>query len=250
MDAIAAIVARLSPTADVQSVIARLEAIETERDGFFAPPPDPAARAQREPRPDGVACFNGMYLSVTQKVADALHVDFERPDFIHRLDVVFAEFYFEAVKAQADHAWCSRAWAPLFELCRERRVLPLQFAVAGMNAHINNDLTFALVQTWHEQGLTGDQDTPEYRDFQKVNGLLEQVEKDIKGPLLDPFVADVDHVLGQVDDKLAMWSVAQARDDAWDRAQELREHPDRIYDAFHDRLIGLAGRLLLSPLLP
>jgi hypothetical protein len=250
MDAIAARVGRLSAAADVQSVIARLEAIETERDGFFAPPPDPASRAKREPRPDGVACFNGMYLSVTQRVADALHADFERPDFVHRLDVVFAEFYFEAVLAQSEHAWCSRAWAPLFELCDERRVLPLQFAVAGMNAHINNDLAFALVQTWREHGVTGDPDTPEYRDFQKVNALLEQVEKEIKGPLLDPFIGDVDHVLGQLDDKLAMWSVAQARQDAWDRARHMREHPDRIYDAFHDRLVGLAGRLLLSPLLP
>jgi hypothetical protein len=189
-----------------------------------------------------------MYPCVTRAVAAALALDFERPDVVERLDVVFAEFYFEAIAAQQDHQWCSRAWSPLFELAAAKRVLPLQFAVAGMNAHINNDLAFALVQTWREFGLDGDTDTPEYRDFQKVNAVLKAVEDQVKVALLDPFIADVDHALGRVDDYLAMWSVAKARDDAWDRARKMHRHPDTDYDTFHDRLVGFAGRLLLSPL--
>ena len=50
-------------------------------------------------------------------------------------------------------AWVSKAWAPLFARKDERGILALQFAIAGMNAHINNDLAHALVLTWHELGL-------------------------------------------------------------------------------------------------
>jgi hypothetical protein len=250
MSAIAARVAGLDRAAEIASVIARLEAIESARDGFYNPPAtaDPVARAKRDPRPDGVVCFNGMYLCVTRAVAGALQADFEHPEFIHRLDVIFAEFYFEAVAAETERQWCSRAWSPLFEEALEQRILPLQFAVAGMNAHINNDLAYALVQAWAEFGLRGDEDTPEYRDYLKVNALLEAVETQIKVALLDPFIADVDHALGRVDDLLALWSIAKARQDAWDRAQKMRRHPDAEYDSLHDRLVGFTGHLLLSPL--
>jgi hypothetical protein len=249
MTQIVARVAHLRPDADVAGVLATLERIERERDGFFVPEgPGPVQRAARAPRPDGVACFNALYLEVTRAVRDALP-QFESPAFISRLDVVFAEYYLEACRAAARRAWISRAWAPLFEACEEPRILPLQFAIAGMNAHINNDLSYALVQTWRELGLEPGDDTPEHRDFQRVNAILEAVEARIKPVLLDPFIAGLDHLLGQIDDRLALWSVAKARADAWDRALELNERPGHGHDDFHDRLVGFAGHLLLAPLL-
>jgi hypothetical protein len=248
MTQIVACVARLPRDADIAGVIAGLERIERERDGFFVPGgPAPAERAARAPRPDGVACFNAMYLAVTRAVQVALPA-FESPAFVSRLDVVFAEFYLEACRAATERAWISRAWAPLFEAREDPRILPLQFAIAGMNAHINNDLSYALVQTWRELGLRPGDDTPEHRDFVRINGILEAVEARIKPVLLDPFIADLDHLLGRIDDRLALWSVAKARADAWDRALELSERPGRGHDDLHDRLVGFAGHLLLSPL--
>jgi hypothetical protein len=249
MAEVAARVARLSRQADVADVVARLDEIERDRDGFFAAGGSPADRAARRPAPDGVACFNGMYLRVTQGVRDAL-AEFESPAFVARLDVVFAQFYFEAYHAVAARAWRSRAWAPLFEAADDARVLPLQFAIAGMNAHINNDLAYALVQTWRELGLRPGTDTPEHRDYLKVNALLESVEGTVKRALLDPFTADLDQLLGRVDDWLALWNVAKARADAWDRALHMHRHPDPVYDALHDRAVGFASHLLLVPLLP
>ena len=38
---------------------------------------------------------------------------------------------------------CRQAWAPLVERRATRGVLPIQFALAGMNAHINHDLALA-----------------------------------------------------------------------------------------------------------
>src|SRR5215210_4143116 len=226
----------------VGEVLDRLTTIEQDLDGFFSPAGGgPAARRERPPLPDGVACFNGMYLQVTQAVREALPT-FEDPVFVERLDVLFAEFYFQAYEAALANAWVSKAWQPLFARRAERR-LPLQFAITGMNAHINNDLAHALVLTWGELGL-GD---AQRRDYDKVNGILEQVERELKGPLSDALIAEVDTAFGRTDDFLALWSIRQARDQAWERARIMRDVTGEELGGLFDRLVGFAGNLLLGP---
>ena len=172
MPALAERVSLVPANRSVGEVVDRLTTIEQELDGFFSPAAgSPAARRERPPLPDGVACFNGMYLQVTEAVRDELPA-FESPEFVERLDVLFAEFYFQAFDAAAARAWVSEAWAPLFERRDERGILALQFAIAGMNAHINNDLAHALVLTWRELDLEPSRDTPEFRDYKKVNAIL------------------------------------------------------------------------------
>ncbi len=231
----------------VGEVVDRLTAIEQKLDGFFSPSGGgPATRRDRPPLPDGVACFNGMYLQVTEAVRDELPA-FESPEFVERLDVLFAEFYFQAFDAAAARAWVSKAWAPLFARKDERGILALQFAIAGMNAHINNDLAHALVLTWHELDLEPRRDSPEYRDYEKVNAILQRVEADIKGPLADDLIASVDTLLGTTDDFLALWSISRAREEAWRRAQIMRGLPAGELDALFDGFVGFAGNLLLRP---
>jgi hypothetical protein len=230
----------------VGEVVDRLTTIETTLDGFYAPPGDPAARRTRTPLPNGVACFNGMYLEVTKAVRDALP-RFENPEFIERLDVVFAQFYLEAYDADGAGAWVSKAWEPLF-LDRDEHRLPLQFAIAGMNAHINNDLAHALVLTWKELDLTPADGTPERRDYDAINDILKGVEDRLKGTLSDAIIAEVDDAFGTADDLLAMWSIKAARDQAWDRARIMRDLPGGELDGVFDRLVGFAGNLLLHKL--
>src|SRR3954449_820817 len=118
-------VSRVPADRTVEEVVDRLTSIEETLDGFFSPlGAGPAARRDRAPLPDGVACFNGMYLEVTKAVRDALPT-FESRAFVERLDVLFGEFYFQAFAAAAAHAWVSKAWAPLFERKDDRHVLAL-----------------------------------------------------------------------------------------------------------------------------
>jgi hypothetical protein len=247
MPALAERVSLVPANRSVGEVVDRLAAIEQDLDGFFSPAAgSPAARRDRPPLPDGVACFNGMYLQVTAAVRDELPA-FESPAFVERLDVLFAEFYFQAFDAAAAQAWISKAWAPLFARRDERGILALQFAIAGMNAHINNDLAHALVLTWHELDLEPGRDSPEYRDYEKVNAILERVEADIKGPLADDLIASVDTLLGTADDFLALWSIRRAREEAWRRARIMRGMPDAELDSLFDGFVGFAGNLLLRP---
>ena len=112
-----------------------------------------------------------------------------------------------------------------------------------MNAHINNDLAHALVLTWQELGF----DKAMRRDYDKVNGILEAVEKDIKVPLSDALIAEVDTAFGTTDDFLALWSIRHARDPAWERARIMQHVPGEALDGLFDRIVGFAGNLLLGP---
>jgi AcrR family transcriptional regulator len=110
-------------------------------------------------------------------------------------------------------------------------------------------LAWAALATERELGLQPGSDTPEHRDYLRVNATLESVEREIKTALLDPFIAGLDELLGRVDDWLALWNVAKARAEAWERALHMYGHPDPVYGDLHDRAVGFGSHLLLVPLL-
>jgi Family of unknown function (DUF5995) len=213
------------------------------------------AIAESLPPDDGVACFNELYLAVTREVLAETRVQaFEDPAFVARLDVVFAGLYFSAVDADAAHSPVARAWAPLFQVRSHKRIAAIQFAFAGMNAHINHDLGLALVAALREQGLRPTRDSAQHRDYLLINELLERVEERVKERFAKGLVGVADEALGRLDDVAAMWSVARARDAAWTHAETLwaiRDAPP-LQEAFLltlGRMVGLAGRGLLIPTL-
>jgi len=205
------------------------------------------------PESDGVARFNELYLAVTRAVAKDTAADtFAVPGFISRLDVVFAGLYFAAMDDSLAGRTIPKAWAPLFEKRHDTHIAPLQFAIAGMNAHINHDLALALVATSSEQGFELDRDTPQHRDYTAVNAILERVEDEIKVRFTTGVIKNADKVFGTVDDMVANWSVGRARDNAWTQAQTLHalEGMPFLHKQFLDALgrnVGFAGRALLAP---
>jgi hypothetical protein len=218
-----------------------------------------AAIARALPRADGVARFNHLYLSVTREMgAEAAGTAFADPEFVARLDVVFADLYFDAVDAdgagRAGGARVSRAWAPLFEARGRERIAPIQFALAGMNAHINHDLCLALLAVWDDAGTGPERGSAWHRDYLAVNAILERVEDRVKADYATGLVGIADEALGRLDDVVAMWSVARARDTAWTHAETLWElrrapWPAEQFRLALERLVGLSGRGLLIPVL-
>ena len=206
------------------------------------------------PDTDGVKWFNRLYLRVTVSVRDAVHTaQFNDPAFLTTLDVVFANLYFSALAAgSTDISLAPSAWRPLLEARHRTGIDPFQFALAGMNAHINRDLPDGIVRSFVELGgdpITGDL---RERDFDSVNGILEQVEEQVKTEFNSPIIIVVDHLGGRVDDAVAMWKVRKARSTAWTNAQVLwglRRIPllrDRFFRDL-DGSVGLIGRGLLQP---
>ncbi|HUJ56100.1 MAG TPA: DUF5995 family protein [Gaiellaceae bacterium] len=209
------------------------------------------------PRRDGVACFAHLYREVTESVrADLGERRFEDEPFLERLDVTFAGLFFSALDAyERDPASAPRAWVPLFAQRMHRGIAPLQFALAGMNAHINRDLPVALVTTCRELGIGLDERSREHADYERVDLLLAQVETRVKRSYVTGWLAWVDrlvHRIHRMDDVVAMWDVDRARDAAWTNGQALwalRDVPSLAEEFLLtlDRIVGLASRGLLIP---
>lgn len=218
--------------ASVDAVVARMQEIDTTL-----------------PVDDGVADFNRMYLRVTELVRDRLVAGwFTDPVFVTRLDLVFAGLYLDAVGA-ADP---DPSWAPLLAARREPGRVPIQFALAGMNAHINHDLPVAVVTTCRQLGLTPDSPGVE-ADYQRVNDLLAGVQDEVRRSFLDGIALAVDErYAGPVADLVGGWSITRARDAAWTNARVLWSldgaEPLRTeFLATLARTVGMAGRYLLTP---
>ncbi len=224
-------------------VVDPIEAVAARMEAIAAPLPES----------DGVARFNELYLAVTRAVMLETSEDsFEAPGFISRLDVVFADLYFAAIDDSLAGRELPRAWAPLFERRHTEGIAPLQFAIAGMNAHINHDLALSLVATSRELGFDLDRDTPQHRDYTAVDAILERVQEEIKDRFTTGVIKDVDKAFGRADDLLATWSVGRARDNAWTQAQLLdavggNAFLRKQFLVALGRNVGFAGRALLIP---
>ena len=209
------------------------------------------------PASDGVACFARLYRAVTEGVgADLAGRGFADARFLETLDVHFAGLFFAALESYGtEPASTPSAWVPLFAQRSRRGVAPLQFALAGMNAHINRDLPVALVTTCRELGLDLREGSRQHADFERVDTLLAQVERHVKSAYLTGWLAWLDrlvHRLHRIDDVVAMWDVNRARDAAWTNAQALWALGDdptlaNDYLLALDRMVGLASRGLLIP---
>jgi hypothetical protein len=204
------------------------------------------------PDEDGLKWFNRLYLRVTVAVRAAVAgATFRDPAFLARLDIVFANLYFDAAAAgDTDPQHAPAAWRPLFQSRHDRGIARLQFALAGMNAHINRDLPAGIVESYVELGGEPTEVDPRHADFVAVNALLEQVEAEVKTEFTTGLVGTIDVLAGQADDLTAMWKVRRARQIAWSNAEllwHLRAVP-RLEDQFFSQLdsfTGFAGRGLL-----
>jgi uncharacterized protein DUF5995 len=229
-------VASGSPAETYSDVMARLRAIEAELD-----------------ESDGLIWFNRLYTAMTSNVIEgARRHRFDDPVFLERLDCHFANLYFGALAAHlSDPGAGPPCWEPLFQSRDRRGILPLQYALAGINAHINRDLPVALVETFAELDRAPDRDGREHADYLKINSILESTYLEAKPGLLTRAGRGLDVALGELDDVLAMFSVKRARDAAWVAGEvrwALRGSPviSRHHLEALDRLVGLASRGLLS----
>ncbi len=231
---------RVSPAQTIPDVLDRMRAI-----------------AAALPPADGIACFNHLYLGVTENVAARVGRGYFADDAaMARMDVVFANHYFAALRAFADDASSApRSWAPLFEARSDTRIAPLAFALAGMNAHINHDLGCTVFELAVADGAPPIRGSVAHADYLRINEVLGATIDDAKAALLprDPagIVAAVDAVMGRTDDAVALFSVAQAREAAWTSGETrwvLRAMPAlaATYEASVDRMVGMASRAMLT----
>jgi hypothetical protein len=215
-------------------------------------------RFERDHGPhDGVLWFNRLYLAVTKGVKRAVEQPgfFENPRAVSRLDVIFAQLYFDAVDAvDRGEDPAARGWRLLFDARARPGVLPIQFAVAGMNAHINHDLPIALLEQWELSRRRPDISSPAYADFGAVNRILKREERKLKRRLEPALISELDRgEISRLEDRLGLWVVEEAREHAWRAADVLWDvrnlAPARTaWQGTIDGVVGAVGEALIQPL--
>jgi hypothetical protein len=202
------------------------------------------------PTNDGLKWFNQLYWMVTEQVD--LHPPngaWQNAAWLTRLDIVFANLYFGAVKAFIEGGTVPWAWNVFFGARFGVGIDRIQFALAGMNAHINHDLALALLTTDAALSLIPAKGGPEFADYESVNSLLKTVMPSALTMLATDTLGVLAQDTGKIGRVLAFWDICSARDLAWDFADHLRGLSSIARDvalSTQDRLTGALGRAILS----
>ena len=144
-------------------------------------------------------------------------------------------------------------WRNQFDRSGDASIAPIQFAAAGVNAHVNFDLAGALLTTW----ATFPPNDTRHHDYERINNIFEAEMDGLRETFHSPLSAGPD---GAVWDRFADWScdlvVRFTRELAWDRAVDVYGRSD-VDTAAADMLArpdlvasSLGGLLLATPVLP
>jgi hypothetical protein len=205
---------------------------------------------------DGLACFNHLYRVITAQILR--HFDsgdlFINKAFLQELDVQFARRYFAAIAAYGKGECSSRAWQVLIERRRNRDITPMQFAVTGVNTHVNYDLPFAVVATCRALGTT--LEAPGQRhDYDRVNEVFFEKIPRLRAYFEQRWQLFLDRSLfrllaNQVDNM----TVVLDRALAWETAEHLFTLQGTPAfpraERSHDAAVALINHALLVPLGP
>jgi len=203
------------------------------------------------PDGDGLKWFNRLYMMVTREV------DLEPPAggwkdarWLLLLDVVFAGFYFRAVAGFLSGAsGVPSSWNAMLSARYTAGIDRIQFALAGMNAHINHDLSLALLATDQQMNVEPDDASPQHVDYEAVNGLLNTVMPSALQMLAVGVLGQLAQDTGKIGQILAFWDICRARDLAWMFADHLRGLDDgarQVALDAQDQMTGALGRAILA----
>ena len=208
-----------APPADIPEVLRRLDAIE-----------ECVVRTSRRGREDGIASFTRLYREITHEIGerDAAGGFVAPGHFLAQLDVQFAWRYFQALHAYAANEGATpRCWQVLFALRQVPDIPMANFAAAGVNAHINYDLSAALLRTWNLGPPITEAHRPEQlRDYEVINevfaGQMDGLRQEMQ-----TWISRGRN--GSIPDRFANWMadivVRWTRQMAWDVATDVW-HPD------------------------
>lgn len=263
-------IASKAPVTSYAELASRLRALDAELDAS-----------------DGLVWFNRWYVALTAALVESTRRHrFDDARFVERLECHAAEHYFGALRAHlTDPGSGPSSWEPLFQARSRSDVLPIQYAIAGINAHVNHDLPLALVATCVDLQQVPARQAPAHADYQRLAALLDGVLCNGvlgSGVLGERAASDrtpsdrapssrtpssrtpssrrnerwlstgAGDGRSQLEEALSIWSSKRACEGAWASAEvrwALGVSP--LISHHHlealDRIVGLAGRSLLHP---
>ncbi len=180
---------------------------------------------QWEAAHDRRAIFLGCYRLMTRNMLDAIDAGrFQDDDWVASLLHCFADYYFDALACYDQrHPDTPAVWQLAFDATRDDDVTTLQHLLLGVNAHINFDLVFTLVDQlapeWAD--LSIDQREQRHADHEMVNRIIGETVDAVQDQVIDrhsPWFEFVDKVLGPVDEWLTSQLISRWREEVWENA--------------------------------
>jgi hypothetical protein len=174
---------------------------------------------------DRRAIFLGCYRLMTSNMLDAIEAGrFQDAVWVSRLLHRFADYYFDALKLYDQQRPDTPAvWQLAFDATRDEDVMTLQHLLLGVNAHINFDLVFTLVDLlapeWTE--LTDERRAQRHADHTLVNRIIGETVDAVQDQVIDrhsPWYDFVDKLLGPMDEWLTSRLISQWREEVWENA--------------------------------
>lgn len=185
---------------------------------------------------DGIASFSRLYYEITCGVQEAVEQGvFEAGTFIVDLDIAFANRYLAALRDLSEGREAPLCWATLFDVRSDPKVPTLDYAVAGVNAHVNFDLAFALLTTWDEHPSSAERDA-QHRDYCRINDIFYAKMNALQEEFDSPFARFGDGSwVGRLGNVFGDLLVRETRDFAWDAAMRMWAHRrDTDWESYRD----------------
>ena len=204
--------------AGVEAVVAKLEEIEAQ-----------ACQVEPLKDHDGLACFDYLYTIITKNVLRCVrksdltpdYPEFRDPEFMAVFDIAFANRYLNGIGWGEPQTWQPKCWKALLDNRQASHISPLIFAVAGVNAHVNFDLPFAVVSACAQLGQELDSGT-HHDDYQLINQIFAEHMQQLRQHFENRFEKGFDTAwVSRVENMLGDLVVKFSRDMAWNKAKQL-----------------------------
>jgi hypothetical protein len=176
---------------------------------------------------------------------------FADPAWVERYAVAFANLYRVALEAyDAGRPGVPRAWRLCFDAAKTGSCTVLQDVLLGVNAHVNNDLAFAL-----DRVSIGPDRESRRHDHNAVNDVLSAVTDRATrhlSSLYAPGITTMAAVAGDLDEIVSRASLDGARDAAWQSACALADARGPVERGLAAARVStrasVLARVLLAPL--
>lgn len=171
---------------------------------------------------DGKALFLSCYCLMTGNVVAAVQRrNFNDPEWVDRLMHRFAEYYFVSLNTFEENAAGAPAvWQLAHSAANDLNLNVIQKLLAGVNAHINYDLVFALVDLLQSgwAGLSELQRTQRYEDYCRINAVIAQTIDSVQAQIIEPAMPVmnlIDTLMGRADERMISVLITHWRDGVW-----------------------------------
>ncbi|MCB2221619.1 MAG: hypothetical protein KQI35_14580 [Bacteroidetes bacterium] len=195
--------------------------------------------------------YLGIFAWVYKRTTEQIRTEIEQGTFednprLEQFDVLFANYYLDALQKYIRGETVSKSWEIAFD-SKDEKLTIIQHLLMGMNAHINLDLAVAAAKFMEGKPIADLE-----HDFNKVNdilaGLLNEMQSKIARASILMFL--LDWIGKRSDEKIINFSMVQARTQSWRVANELwslrgADREDRIKQV--DPSIYKLGQFIKNP---